>query len=406
MTGKVSSFSAADAALGYLYQVRVALLWSLRRLKTSQSFLVSLETLDDVTFEVGGQPDELLQTKHHTNREARLTDASPDLWKTLRVWFEGYANGDIPTGTSLHLLTTGKAAEGTAAAYLCTRNRDVGTALNALESTARSSTSSDNTAAYKAFLATTSSVRRVLLDSVYVIDAAPSVTDLEGELRAEVYWAAEPQYHEAFVQRLEGWWLRRALKQLVGIKTGDRILSDEIEAQMSDLREQFKADSLPIDEDLLTFSLDEATYEAHADSVFVCQVELAKAGEKRIVAAVRDYYRAFEQRSRWLRDDLLLIGEIEKYEKRLIEEWELVFDGIKDELGADAADSAREKAAREVLTWAERATIRIPARPSVIEPFITRGSLHMLADKLRVGWHPEFRKRLEHLLIPPTRAIS
>jgi len=406
MTSKISSFSAADATLGYLYQVRVALLWSLQRLKNSQSFLVSLETLDDVTFEASGQPDELLQTKHHRNREAKLTDTSADLWKTLRVWFEGYANGVIPTGTSLHLLTTGKAGEGTAAAYLSSRSRDVDAALNALESTARSSTSSDNAAAYRVFLATTPSVRRVLLDSVYVIDAAPSITDLEGELRTEVYWAAEPQYHEAFVQRLEGWWLRRALKQIVNIAKGDRILSDEIEAQMSDLREQFKADSLPIDEDLLTFSLDEATYEAHADSVFVRQIELAKAGEKRIVAAVRDYYRAFEQRSRWLRDDLLLIGEIEKYEKRLIEEWELVFDGIKDELGADAADSAREKAAREVLTWAERATIRIPARPSVIEPFITRGSLHMLADKLRVGWHPEFRKRLEHLLTRPTRAIS
>lgn len=406
MTSKVSDFSAADATLGYLYQVRVALLWSLRRLKNSQSFLVSLETLDDVTFEVSGQPNELLQTKHHKNREAKLTDASPDLWKTIRVWFEGYANGVIPTGTSLHLLTTGRAGEGTAAAYLSSRSRDVDAALNALESTARSSTSSDNAAAYKAFLATTSSVRRVLLDSVYVIDAAPSITDLEGELRTEVYWAAEPQYHEAFVQRLEGWWLRRALKQMVNIAKGDRILSDEIEAQMSDLREQFKADSLPIDEDLLTFSLDKATYEAHADSIFVRQIELAKAGEKRIVAAVRDYYRAFEQRSRWLRDDLLLIGEIEKYEKRLIEEWELVFDGIKDELGEDAADSAREKAAREVLTWAERATIRIPARPSVIEPFITRGSLHMLADKLRVGWHPEFSERLAHLLTQPTRAIS
>lgn len=406
MTSKISSFSAADAALGYLYQVRVALLWSLRRLKNSQSFLVSIETLDDVTFEVGGQPDELLQTKHHKNREAKLTDASPDLWKTIRVWFEGYASESIPTGTSLHLLTTGKAGEGTAAAYLSTRSRDVDAALNALETTARSSKSSENAAAYKAFLAATSSTRRVLLDSVYVIDSAPSVTNLDGELRAEVYWAAEPQYHESFIQRLEGWWLRRALKQLVNIETGDRILSDEIEAQMSDLREQFKTDSLPIDEDLLMFSLDEATYEAHADSILVRQIELAKAGEKRIVAAVRDYYRAFEQRSRWLRDDLLLIGEIDKYEKRLVEEWELVFAGIKDELGADAADLAREKAAREVLSWAERATIRIPARPSVIEPFITRGSLHMLADQLRVGWHPEFQERLEHLLTQSTRAVS
>jgi hypothetical protein len=33
-------FSVADSALGYLYQVRVALLWSLSRIKQGESFLV------------------------------------------------------------------------------------------------------------------------------------------------------------------------------------------------------------------------------------------------------------------------------------------------------------------------------------------------------------------------------
>ena len=73
-------FSAADSALGYLYQVRVALLWALRRLKIDDNFVISLETLDDVTFETkGGKPEELLQDQHHRNREATLTDASEDL---------------------------------------------------------------------------------------------------------------------------------------------------------------------------------------------------------------------------------------------------------------------------------------------------------------------------------------
>jgi hypothetical protein len=88
-------------------------------LKSGSDFVVSLETLDDVTFEAtGGKPEELLQTKHHRNREAVLTDASEDLWKSLRIWFEDYAATIIPPGTALHLLTTGKAAEGTVAAYL------------------------------------------------------------------------------------------------------------------------------------------------------------------------------------------------------------------------------------------------------------------------------------------------
>jgi hypothetical protein len=100
-----SPFSAADSLVGYLYQVRVALLWAMRRLRLGREFIVSLETLDDVLFETkGGTPEELLQTKHHRNREAVLTDASVDLWKSLRVWFEGSALKTIPAGSALHLL--------------------------------------------------------------------------------------------------------------------------------------------------------------------------------------------------------------------------------------------------------------------------------------------------------------
>jgi hypothetical protein len=173
-------------------------------------------------------------------------------------------------------------------------------------------------------------------------------------------------------------------------------LAGEIEAQMSDLQEQFKRDSLPIDDDLLNFNLDDATRTAHAGSVFVRQLELIAAGKQRIAAAIRDYYRAFEQRSRWVRNDLLLRGDVSQYERRLLEEWELVFEAMKDDLGESAAEDAKQKAARDVLKWAER--VLIPIRPRVIEPFVTRGSLHMLADETRLGWHPDFSDRLAELL--------
>jgi hypothetical protein len=165
---------------------------------------------------------------------------------------------------------------------------------------------------------------------------------------------------------------------------------------MSDLREQFKQESLPIDDDLLGFTLDDATMAAHESSTFVRQLELVKAGKRRIAAAIRDYYRAFEQRSRWLRDDLVVGMDLHKYEKHLAEEWELVFEAMRDDLGDSATDAAKETAARSVLKWAECTTI--PIRPKVTEPFVSRGSFHMLSDEVRIGWHPEFRDRLALLV--------
>jgi hypothetical protein len=396
MSSTANQFSAADSALGYIYQARLGLLWALKRLKESSDFVVSLETIDDVTFETNGRPDELLQTKHHLTRPAALTDASPDLWKSLRVWFEGATGKSIPPQTHLYLVTTSSVGDGSAAAKLCQTDRDVASALTTLETTAQTSRSQENASAYAAFLATSVADRRAILERVVILDGSPTIGDLNDALKAEVFWAVERRFQDAFLQYLEGWWFRRVITQLARINAGDRIIGAELESQMSDLREQFKQDALPIADDLLNFTPDDAAIAAHNDSPFVRQLELVKAGKRRVAAAVRDYYRAFEQRSRWLRHELLMVGDLTTYEQRLVQEWELVFEAMRDELGESAADQAKEAAARKVLEWAERTCI--PIRPAVTEPFVSRGSLHILADDLRIGWHSEFRDRLAHLL--------
>lgn len=133
-----SKFSATDSTLGYLYQLRTGLLWSLRRLKQDSSFIVSVETLDDVTFEAAaGVATDLVQTKLHKNNETTITDASVDLWKTLRIWIEGRTDGSIPSAATLHLVTTATAPDGTIAQHLGIEKRDTNAALTAMEATAQ-----------------------------------------------------------------------------------------------------------------------------------------------------------------------------------------------------------------------------------------------------------------------------
>lgn len=395
---KSGQFSAVDSAMGYLYQVRVALLWALRRLPASAEFFVSLETLDDVTFEsIDGTPQDLLQTKHHLNRKATLTDASPDLWKTVRAWLEAHKSGQVQSGTALHLLTTAQAPAGSAASYLGMGNRNVEAALGLLQTTAQSSVNETNKPGYALFLEMGAAKRRTVFDDIVVLDSSPTIADLDRALIATVFSAVERRHLESFLERLEGWWLRRVVRQLT--RSGDRVAGDEVESQITDLREQFKQDALPIDDDLLALIVDEATAAAYADSVFVRQIALTKAARARVFAGVRDYYRAFEQRSRWMREDLLLVGELSQYERRLIEEWELVFAAMQDKCGASATSETKERLAQDLLAWAEQtAPMNVHIRPRVTEPFVTRGSLHMLSDNLRVGWHPDFRSLLGALL--------
>lgn len=341
-TDGTSRFSAVDSSIGYLYQIRVALYWTLIRLKREPSFGVGVETLDDVVFSTsGGEPKDLLQTKHHRRGIGSLSDASPDLWRTLRIWFEGYASRSIPSTANLYLITTASAPDGSAASYLrIPPIRDTKKAFDALTATAETSSTSGNTAAYKAYLSVIDSDKLNILERVIVSDAAPNITDLEGRIREEVHWAVTREHKRAFLERLEGWWFLRVLKHLTD-STTSLIESAEVDLRITDLQDQFSRDALPVDDDLIEFTLDEATTVAHGESTFVKQLELIKAGKRRIASAIRDYYRAFEQRSRWVREDLIGAMDLHKYERRLTEEWELVFDAMRDELGEAPTEKPR-----------------------------------------------------------------
>ncbi|HMN04312.1 MAG TPA: hypothetical protein PKD45_01180 [Flavobacteriales bacterium] len=398
MTDTTAQFSAAESALGYLYQVRCALLWSLQRLKNSEIFSVSVETLDDVAFEKLGTPTDLLQTKHHLNRKGNLMNSSSDLWKTLRIWIELTNAGKLAKDTMLFLVTSETAQAASIAGKLKTKDRDVEGAMKGLLAVAQTSESATNESAYAAYKAWKPSQCRELLERVLVIDQAPDIEGVNSLLAAEVHYAAGKNNRETFVEYLEGWWFRRVIQQLLDTSLSSRILSEEIEAQVTEVRDRFRQDSLPVADDLLNFELDTDTAEAHKSLPFVKQVELATSHSKRLRAAIRDYFRAFEQRSRWLRQDLLFVADLTVYERALIEEWEAVFHQMEDTLGTGATEEVKKRAASDLLAWAEQGNQNSRIRPGVHDGFITRGSLHILANDMRIGWHPEFKDRLASIL--------
>ena len=388
-----SKHSAAPSLLGYLYQCRIALLKTLRRLKADPCVTLAIETLDDVVFEKEGTPVEIIQIKHHINRKANLTDGSTDLWKTIRIWCDLYRGGVTQNGPVLCMMTTAKAPEDSAAYYLRAENRNFAMAERLLLQTAQTSVSETNKDAYAVFLELSPESRQELLKSVIILDQCPLNEDIDRLLREELWSACHRLKIEQFLVYLEGWWFKCVLKHLLSEKPIP-ILGEELDSQLNELREQFKSDALPIHDDLKTARVDDQLYQ---DYIFVHQLKLIDIGSKRIASAINNYYRAFEQRSRWVREELLLVGDLECYEQRLIEEWEIHFETMRENLGKNAVDSEKIKAARIIYDWVEKEA-DIPIRPRCNEPFITRGSYHMLADKQEVGWHVEFRSRLAELL--------
>ncbi len=387
---ETSKYSAAASLLGYIYQCRLALLESLKRLKSNPEIAVTIESLDDVVFEKDGKPSEVIQVKHHINRKANLTNASTDLWKTIRIWCDLFHEGVTRDGSILCLMTTETAADNSAASYLRVEGRDVSKAENLLLQTAHTSSSETNKEAYSRFNELTPDQRKSLLDAVYILDNCPLSKDLQQHLKEELWASCNRQHAEQFLSYLEGWWLQRIVVELDS-ECEKPITGAEIDAKLASLREQFRADSLPIHPEVRSANPDVAPF---ADWVFTKQLRLIDIGETRIKRAVKYFYMASEQRSRWVREDLLVDSDLDKYDDFLKEEWSIRFEQVTDSLASYASDADRIKSGQQLYQWAE-ADANFPIRSLCQERFITRGSYQILANRLKVGWHPEFLSLLQ-----------
>lgn len=385
----MNEFSAAPSALGYIYQFELALLGYLRR--DDPALAISIELLDDVAYE--GEHTELLQSKLEIT-PGSITDSSPSLWKTLRVWSE--SDSSFPDAV-LVLMTTGHAPDDSVAALL--RGDDARNPTGAhdrLLSIAGSSTNQALAPALQAFRSMEEQRRRDMVGRIVLADDAPVIGDLDAAYEQVLRHAAPQTRLKQLVSRLREWWLLTCEQHLVGIVAGTapRIPGQEIEMKIADLRDQLTDENLPIDlQELAAPTSEEA---AEDQRKFVMQLRLIALANQRVALAIHDHNRAFAQRARWVREDLLVPGELGNYDRKLKEEWQRIFlpqSEDEDELSEEAAQAR----GREVQRACEATSVD-PIRPKVAEPYVMRGSLHMLADELQIGWHPDWLMRVHALL--------
>ena len=390
MNGRAPVFGAAGSAAGYYYQARLGLCESLRFVYGDSAIELSIERLDDVAFESAGEAVELLQTKHHICRKGDLSDRSVDLWKSLRVWAEATKKDpSLPQRTRFVLVTTGQAPAGSAASFLRPEaarqtDRDVKRAQALLNAAAYASKNTELTAAIQAFQTLTPEMRVALIGAVEVLDRSPNIVDLEAVIEDRLKLLAPRGKIAAAREQLEGWWWTRVCQALQSGHGTIGIL--EIEAKLDDIRDMMRRDALPVDMEHAEPPATELA--ALSEMTFVRQLHAVGLAGRRLENAKRDYYRAFVQRSRWTRENLILDGEIAAFETTLVEEWEPRFYRICDDLGSGAGESDLQMAGQRLYAWVETEA-RFPFR-TLTKRFLTVGSYHMLAQGLRLGWHRDF----------------
>ncbi|MFF3598057.1 ABC-three component system protein [Kitasatospora indigofera] len=385
-----STHEASSSALGYLFQAQLALLELLRGAEERPDGAISLELHDDVAWEADGRPVDLLQVKHHIRGVRMLGDKDDDVWRTVQSWMDTHDPGDAD-GPWLTLMTTQQARPGSAMAALRIEGRDPVVALDLLTAAAQESEAKGTKGARERFLELPVAERAVFVRRMRVVDGSPTIDDVDAAVRARLR-AGLPQGHEdPFMRQLLAWWYEQTVEMLQKRRTSVSV--DRLMAAVSRIRDDYTAGRLPTLVDREDFPAE--AEEELADACFVHQLRWVGAA-RQLNKAMVDYYRAYRQTVEWLEDDLVGIDELARFEGNLSDEWEREFDWMLDDLGEDATDAERERAGRELLRKTLDQT-RYQIRERYDEAFFARGKHHELADRGRIGWHPDFEERVTAL---------
>jgi hypothetical protein len=380
-------FNASGSLAGYLYQCRLALLLGLQVLKKKPNSRISIEKFDDIAFGDENLASCIIQAKHHVTPKS-LSSNSVDVWKTLRIWVQDFTSSIITTRDTCRLLiTTAVAEDGSAMAKLRHgTGRDVAGAREALQRAAKTSKNVTTEPGRKAFLALTDNEAELLLASIEVIDGSSSLPDVLDEIEGELTLLA-PNHTDKIAEALEGWWLKVVAKCLVGEGSANISLQDIVK-KANEIGNSYGPDKLPLSD---PHELGDKPYDPNDEAeTYVRQMRLVGLSEPLIRRGIRDYYRANAQRSKWARENLLLDGEVARYDAKLRDRWERRFDADCADLAAAGHDEKR-KVGRQIFNWAHQEQIDFR---NIVETWITAGSFQGLADRLEVGWHPEYLDQL------------
>ena len=397
MKENINNFSAPQQALGYMFQPRYALH---RILTLPEDTTCLLEADDDVDF-TDPEEGKLLASLKHKAPGDKLTDLSPDFWKSVRIWATyAEANSNSISDTSFFLITTGEVQIGSFLANFVVASGEREPPSELAEK-AMDVVSASGAKLLKAIHAQLSKMdaklREEIFSQITIFDCQNRIDEIPSKIMA-LMRTVRPQYRQPVFERLEGWWN----DQCVNLMTGKRVeplKGGEVSEMLAHISEQFRDDSLPLD--FFDAEPEEGVDPERDNRIFVHQLREIGLKSDRIRRAILDYYRAYEQRSSWARENITITGEVDRYDDRLVDEWQRVKEVVCEELDEESSEEMLQRAGRKIFTdLSSGLNPNLRIRPQVTESYVTLGSYHILANDAvpRVHWHPQFLNRLQIIL--------
>ncbi|MGX5690247.1 ABC-three component system protein [Arcticibacter tournemirensis] len=391
--------SASGQALGYLYQFERTLFW----LADPNIDFVSIETDDDVVAELkAGLQIEMIyeQDKSVSGKANPFSNTNINLWKTLSIWLA--IQKKKPSEKARFVLATNKRVSRTCVMYKLHRTNFI---LNykadasALEQhyqdliAAGGATKGKAKAIFDGIIADYSKTDLINLLSKIVLSCDEFQTkkdEFRNAVREKLRIGAQVPFNAVYT-RILGWLIGEVIELWTTGKEGTIRSADLV-----DLKDQYVKESLDrpfIEQAISAIPVFDMERDQQKTKDFIRQLELIEATEDDKVEAIDDYLRATKERDRWAEAGTIPgHDDIINFEADLSRKW-----------GQHFKKNLLTCKARTDLTLADVGNLvyidcslahgyHLAGYP-VIQSYTVTGGMHILSNKLKIGWHPEWQKK-------------
>ena len=396
---KNGGHAAEAAALGFYYQTLYALLTLLER--STDDAAIAVEQVDDIQLEADGEAL-FIQLKHSVlSTPPPITIASRSLWRTLKIWIDVLPRVSLSETTFQLVVVAGILADSPLTA-LITDDASREPLVTALAEEAQRVLYERATAAANnktpphadrvdgcdAFLSLPHSEQLNLLRRIIIKVSSPAIGEIE-ERVAEHLQIVHPEQRALVARRLIQWWDREVVYSLCGKR--ERVLTRaELQEQLSVIIGDLEHDRLVADFETLS---EPADYQP--SGMLAQQINLVKGTPSDLSKAIREEWRAREQRSRWINEKPSMATVIGQYDLVLQEHWSDRHNQAAEEC-TTLGDEEKCASGLKILRWShDDAPYRVrPIADGWNAPYYVRGSYQVLAINRQVGWHPNYKTLL------------
>jgi len=374
--------AAAGPYLGFALQP-VRLCYHL--LSAPRGASVSLEYLDDVAVHYADGTLLLEQCKSGLAQNP-ISDWAEDLWKTLANWLDLVATAKVDGAKTAFQLYVTPSKRGTlsAAMHAAADMSAVDALVKQVNAKLAKKAESPGCMQYvQKFLVATDAIRIAVVSKASVVSTDDDpVEPLRNLLRPTVPEALlEVICSSAIGQAKE------AADRCIRKRVPAILAVDEFRKNFhAFVRQNNMAGFLPTFTDAP--STDAAKALLTASPVFVKQLQLVGASEEQQLRAASDLMRTSGDKVKWAEQGLVFDGSFKDWEDTLLR----MHGAAQSEVKITLSEKSQE--VQGLLVYSRCSGMAVPLDGRAVPGHFTHGGFNDLADRRRLGWHPEHEKLL------------